>query len=300
MIHLVDQLVRRHLVRAIQGLTVNEVRFDPPNAAWRQQVGVGSRVMLNVYLVGLRENRTLRSSDVTRRLAGTSAAGQVAPLRVDCHYLISAHAPGAAGPALEPTLQEHQLLSEVIAAFSEAEPLSFERVFNGMALPAGLPPQVVGMALPFKLLPPEGWPKLEELWSSMGDGAVHKPAVYLVVTVPFLKTEMPLGNVVTTVAMSYHAGGLGAEALHTFGGRVADSANLDANGNPSSVQEAWVELVTTTGRRISLTRTDTSGAFTFTHLAAGTYGLRVTDQHLGFQVREIVIPPISPSYDVVY
>jgi hypothetical protein len=49
MIRLIDAALRRALVRGIPGLTTSNVGFDPPNAGWRQRVGVAGRLLTNAY-----------------------------------------------------------------------------------------------------------------------------------------------------------------------------------------------------------------------------------------------------------
>ncbi len=55
--------------------------------------------------------------------------------------------------------------------------------------------------LPYQVLPPEGFPKLSEFWTTMGTGSVWKPLVYLVASVPVAlqpRLEFPMVTSMTT------------------------------------------------------------------------------------------------------
>lgn len=185
MFHLIDAGLRQALVRGIPGLTANDVGFDPPNADWRQRVGVAGRLLINAYLIEFRENRRLRRTEPVRGFAGGSVTETAAPYRVDCHYLVSAWSPAAFGQAVEPTIDEHQLLGDIVTSLDRADPFVFARLFEGLPLPPGTPPELVEHELPLTLLPIEGFPKLVEFWGTMGDEAPAKPVVHLIITTPF-------------------------------------------------------------------------------------------------------------------
>jgi Pvc16 N-terminal domain len=300
-IHLIDQLLRRLIVQGVPGLTDNEVGFDPPDADWRQRVGVSDRLSVNVYLVDLVENRRLRSTAVTRATAAAEIFETSAPLRVDLHYLVSVWSPAQAGGAVEPTLDEHQLMGEVIAALAEAEPLSFGRVFSGVPLPVGTPAELVEHVMPFALLPVEGYPKLQEFWGTMGDTVPTRPVVYLVLTVPFFQLGRQAGRMVTTLRADYRAvGATAGEILHEIGGTVGDSATPLPDGTPAPVGGAWVELITATGLRLALTRTGDDGRFVFGRLPAADFTLRASHENLGITARAIVVPSATGEYDLTF
>lgn len=78
MIAVFEELLRTVLAPAVGG-SLDRIGFLPPNSTWRSLVTGSS--LLNVYLIELRENRKLRSS---------TGSG---PVRIDCHYVISAWYP---------------------------------------------------------------------------------------------------------------------------------------------------------------------------------------------------------------
>src|SRR3954452_478151 len=106
----VDELIRAVLLRDVPTLTSpDQVRFQPPDDDWRTAVANLGRSALSVYLVDLRENRALRDHEWRVVFEAGGPHREVGPLRVDCHYLISAWSPATVTPALEPTLDEHAL-----------------------------------------------------------------------------------------------------------------------------------------------------------------------------------------------
>ena len=301
MFHLIDAGLRQALVRGIPGLTANDVGFDPPNADWRQRVGVAGRLLINAYLIEFRENRRLRRTEPVRGFAGGSVTETAAPYRVDCHYLVSAWSPAAFGQAVEPTVDEHQLLGDIVTSLDRADPFVFARLFEGLPLPPGTPPELVEHELPLTLLPVEGFPKLVEFWGTMGDEAPAKPVVHLIITTPFFAPIRPIGPPVTTIITDYRqTGALTGEVLYEIGGRVGNSASPLPDGTPGPVPAAWVELLNVTGLRLRLVRSDADGRFTFGRLPAGSYTERATVQNLGVLARDVVIPSATGEYDLTY
>ncbi len=301
MINLIDRLLQRVLVSGVSGLTDNEIGFQPPNDDWRQQVGLAQRPSVNVYLVDIVENRRLRGQDPLRGAVGFEVRETQPALRVDLHYLISAWSPALQNQPVGATLDEHQLLGEVTAAFAAVDRLSFAAVFAGVPLPVGTPAALVEHELPHALLPVEGYGRLEEFWGTMGETAPLRPVVYLVVTCPFFETPRAIGPMVRTLIADYRQIGVAVgDVLHDIGGFVRNSAAPLPDGSGVPVADAWVELRTTTGRRLGLVRTDAEGMFQFSRLAAETYLLAVTDQSLGIIARSVSIPEASGSYDLVF
>src|SRR4051812_23973751 len=125
MLHLLSQLLRDVLTSRIAGLVEDQVRFDPPDDIFRGYVSqlppsANPAGAVNLYLVEVRENRGLRTSEVVRRLENGEFVDEPPPMRIDCHYLVSAWSPATASPAVEPTLDEHALLYSAIAALVRA------------------------------------------------------------------------------------------------------------------------------------------------------------------------------------
>jgi hypothetical protein len=239
MIHLLDTLLRQIVIEQAPALSdVSQVRFQPPDADWRTYVanltiGGNPANAVNIYLVDLRENRKLRSNERVRTVENGIINEEPAPARVDCHYLISAWSP-AAVTLLEPALEEHALLYQTLAVLMRNAPLNPSRVYPVDSLPLNAwPPRFRDIDLPAVVLPVEGFSKLAEFWSGMGQGALWKPAIYLVVTVPVELLTDVAGPMVTTRITDYRISGRPetAEVWIQLGGHVFSPARPLATAN---------------------------------------------------------------------
>jgi len=276
------------------------VRFQPPDADWRQYVSnltVNQQPAnaLNVYLVELRENRKLRSNERERVIDNGFASNVPAPRRVDCHYLITAWSPATQTPALEPTIDEHLLLYEATAVLMNFQPLVPPEVYAPNPLPPGFPALLASEQIPTVVLPVEGFPKYAEFWGTMGQTHPWKPAVYLVVTLPVALTEEFGGAIVTTRITEYRrADATGAgDVWIQIGGTVLDSAGV-------ALSKAWVGLETLSADLLQNAVTDQAGHFTFGSLSAGSYRLRARATGLGERTRLIDVPSPTGEYDLTF
>jgi hypothetical protein len=304
MINRLDELLRRLLIQAqIPNLTSEaQIRFQPPDAQWRSAVANLGPIALNIYLVDLRENRKLRSNDRVRIIDNGVVNDDPAPARLDCHYLITAWSP--AEPNLEPTLDEHALLYQVIAVLMRNNPLNPAVILAGSPLLNNWTLPFRDIDLPVTVLPVEGFSKLSEFWHSMGQGAVWKPAVYAVVTLPIALVRMVAGPMVTTLITQHRYTDVPNPYLDEpepldiwvqIGGYV-----LDATVNPTvPLANAWVQLEESGGDPIQTKMTDELGRFQFEGLHPGGYQLRwrASDRDEPAP-RPIQVPSPSGEYDL--
>jgi hypothetical protein len=240
MLNLLDNLMRQLLIEQI-GELINDtqVRFEPPNQDWRTYVSnltVGGNPVnaLNIYLADLRENRRLRSNERIRTFENGIANDEPAPARVDCHYLLSAWSPAVPGPAVEPTLDEHALLYQAIAVLMQHAPFNPSRVFPAGSVALNAWPGLFrDVDLPVVVLPVEGFNKLAEFWSGMGQGSLWRPAIYIVVTIPVALLTEIAGPIVTTRITKYLITGRPetVEIWIQIGGHVFSPNRLVAVGN---------------------------------------------------------------------
>lgn len=214
MIDLFDNLLRQVLIEQIGELADEaQIRFQPPDTDWRTYVSnltVGGQPAnaLNIYLADLRENRKLRSNERVRSVENGIVSEEPAPARIDCHYLISAWSPAAVSPTIEPTLDEHALLYQVAAVLFQQGAFNPSRVYPaGSAALNAWPEAFRDHDLPAVVLPVEGFNKLAEFWSGMGQGALWKPAIYLIVTLPVALFVEIAGPMVTTRITEYRISG---------------------------------------------------------------------------------------------
>ena len=92
--------------------------------------------------------------------------------------------------------------SQVAAAGDAAADQERQRITDLVLAPLLAWPREFWLpGLPYQVLPPDGFPKLSEFWTTMGTGSVWKPLVYLVAAVPVAlrsRFEFPLVTSMTT------------------------------------------------------------------------------------------------------
>jgi len=293
MIEHIDRMLRHLLISRVDHLTDEaQVRFEPPDENWRTFVSNLSHMALSVYMVELRENRRLRTNERSRTDLGGQVLGELAPCRIDLHYLITAWSPSAPNQAIEPTVDEHALLYRAAAVLLAAQPLKPTEIYAD--LPSGFPPLLADAELPTGVLPGDGFPKYPEFWGTMGGRQPWRPAIHLTVTVPVAFDADELGPLVTTQMIGLgQSGPAGAEVLIRIGGVV-----LDAGGVP--IPGAWVRFETPDGFPVHTTETTAQGRYTVDRLAAGRYRCRVRVTGLGEREREIDAPGAGDGYDVTF
>ena len=302
MIRLLDDLLRHYLKQvpelspgSAQPVLDDQVGFQPPDDQWRNQVTTSMRNAYNVYLVELRENRRLRTNESIRTFENGVVLKEPAPMRLDCHYLITAWSPVQQTAQVSPTLDEHRLLYAATAILLDNDPFDPSEAYKNDPLKlAQWPQRFQTHKIPISLLPVEGFPKLSEFWQSMGQDARWKPCIYLVVTLPIALMQTLEGPPVTTRTTEYG----GADVLIQIGGYVFDATQPPVEGVPVTASNAWVGLETSTGELLQASQTNTQGQFTFSNLAMGAYQLRVRYPGLAEAVRSIEVPSPEGKYDV--
>jgi hypothetical protein len=284
-IELVDDLLRRFLRARLPTLlpTDDHVRFEPPNHTFPPLVGHVEGHVASVYLIDVRENRRLRSNE--RHLDPLTYEWELPPHRVDCHYLITAWSNATPAGGIDPTIEEHKVLSRVAAALLEEGDLSFARVLPAATL-AGLPEAVREADLPITVGPGEGFNKMAEFWGTMGATAPWRPAVYLIVTVPLPHvTDLEPGPPVETIHVTVAAiGADAAELTCDIGGTIETAGGLPIPG-------AWVALETPVGLRLDEQHATEDGRYVFAGRPPGDY--RVAVRADGFAP-----PPTTPIHVV--
>jgi hypothetical protein len=289
-----DNLLRHLFVsRVDEILTDPQVGFQPPDGDWRTHVSGLSGNALNVYLVGLAENLSLRSNERRRDFSGGLVRETPAPRRLDCQYLVTAWSPVAFSPLVEPSLDEHALLYKATAALMNAEPLVPRRVYDPDPLPPGFPAALADAELPTVVLPAEGFPKMAEFWGTV-EGR-WRPGLFFTVTLPVILDAQISGPMVTTRITEYRqlGGAVPGEVWIQIGGHVR-------SGAPAvPVDRAWVRLETNPGGlALQTAETGPDGRFTFAGLAAGPYTLRVRAEGFAEQTFPIAVPSPAGGYDV--
>lgn len=302
MIRLLDDLLRHYLKQVPELLSPSlpqpeneQIGFQPPDDQWRNQVVTNTHNAYNVYLVELRENRKLRTNESIRTFENGVAWKEPAPMRLDCHYLITAWSPAQPTAQVSPTLDEHRLLYAATAILLDNDPFDPSEAYKNDPLTlAQWPQRFQNHKFPISLLPAEGFPKLSEFWQSMGQGARWKPCIYLVVTLPVALIQTLEGSPVTTRTIDYG----GSDVFIQIGGYVFDATQPPIEGKPVTASNAWVGLEASTGELLQASQTNTQGQFTFSNLAMGTYQLRVRYPGLAEVVHSIDVPSPEGKYNV--
>jgi hypothetical protein len=298
MIDFLDNLLRQLFLSRIDEIKdESQVRFQPPDDAWRTYVAnlsVGGAAVnaINVYLADVRENRLLHSNERVRNISNGLVTDTPAPRRIDCHYLISAWSPATVTPTVEPTVDEHALLYKITASLMIGDPLIPSQVYAPNPLPAGFPAIIADAELPSNILPVEGFPKIAEFWGTFGNVHPWRPMVYFIVTLPVVMTKEILGPMVTTRITEYRLTSSAAtgDVLIQIGGTIIGA------GQP--VAGAWVRIEDGLGASLGTTTTDENGRFTFGGLSKGTFILRARAQGFNESTRTVNVPSPSGNYDV--
>jgi hypothetical protein len=301
MIDALEKMVRRLLLDDVPQLTSElQVRFEPPDQDWQsyladQSVGGAPVLGVDCYLVELRENAVLRSNEWLSEEIGGTVFREPAPMRVDCHYLVTAWDSAKISETLEPGIEEHKLLYAVLGTLAAAAPLNASRIYPRLSPDlAAVPAPIRDFDLPTRVVPPEGYPKLAEFWTSMGQTVRWRPAVHLVVTLPMLLTDEVVGPPVTTELTGYGLdGGPIDETRVTVGVEVLHGA--------AAVPAAWVRLETTGGVHVQEGIADGSGRLAFVDVAAGDYVLQAAAAGLGDALPTPVhVPSAAGGYRVSF
>lgn len=285
MIDHLDRMIERVLLNAG---TVTKVSFNAPTEAWRGSLDPNDGITVSAYLADLHEKRDMRHSGDTTRTNGHFGTRQGQPTHVECHYLLSAWSAAADPVPRQSLLEEHATLWEVARALTAASPFNAARIAPGQ-----IPQEIRDRDLPTEVLPPEGFHKLAEFWSGMGAGAIWRPVVYLVVTLPMEPRPESAGRLVTTVFTRWSPStseGAPVETWVQIAGRVLDSGR--------AVERARVRLERA-GERIQSATTDADGRFDFVGLTEGAdYDLVAGANGLPTGSRPVHVPEPSGVYDL--
>ena len=114
------------------------------------------------------------------------------PTMINCHYLITAWSPSSETPQVEATIEEHELLYKAISALVNHNTIVPRKIYYPNPLPAGFPLAFADMEIPAILLPPEGFDKISEFYTTMG--LQWKPMIYLIVTLPVVRQDIIAGT----------------------------------------------------------------------------------------------------------
>jgi hypothetical protein len=286
LIKVLDDTLQTLLESQINGTTVG---FDIPNSDWRNTVAQSAGGnFLNVYLVEMRENRRLRSNEVVKDWQNGSIVQTPVPLRLDCHYLVSAwtRAGVAATPLVEATIDESEILYEAARVLMNSVPLDVGGIYTGAD--GAAPPELLDQPLPMVVASPEGFNKIPDFWMRMD--WPWKPVVELIVTVPVVALQLPAGPPVTTLftEILQTSVPVSTEELVTIGGAVWSGS--------ARVPGAWVRLI----ELDRVVTADPLGRFLLERVPRGTYHFEVlaTGHAVAPSIGPVDVPSGSGTYDL--
>jgi hypothetical protein len=301
MLDYIDYMLRHLFITKVPTITSPlQVRFQPPDEDWQTYVSTLGRVALNVYMVELKENREMRMAGRAQRAHASSVTETPFPRCVDVHYLITAWDPATPGPAVEPTIVEHELLWGVSSALLDADPLTPSKIYAPGPVPVGFPASIKDTELPTSVLPHDGFAKHAEFWGTMaGSDNPWRPAVILILTLPVTLPPFATFPMVTTLITEYQstASPTGFDLLADIGGTVFDGT-VPPPFPP--VSGASVAVFAISGPQLAGTTTDGQGRFSFTALVPGNYQLRFSASGHPAQTRNITVPSPTGEYNLTF
>jgi hypothetical protein len=237
---------------------------------------------LNCYLYDISENRELRRVDpqIKRNLDGTVAIKPSAA-RIKLSYCITAWSPASLTPGIFPMLDEHSLLSDVLAVLLKY-PVIPEDILVG-SLAGQKPP------LPTTVIFSDGGRNHNEFWTSLGGQL--RPALDYAATISLDYLNALTGPMVTHRASRYGQippNGTADEVIQ-IGGHVTDDSPA-----ATPIPDAWVRI-----EEMKRTETtDKDGRFRFGNLRRQTYTLRVRAAGFHEATRSIQVPQPFGDYNV--
>jgi hypothetical protein len=251
-------------------LSAAQISFERPSETFAP-----AQTTVDLFLYDVRENVELRDNEPNvTRLNGQVAIRRPA-LRVACSYMVTAWPVGG----VEPPLQEHRLLGQVLQVFAALPTIP----------PSFLQGVLVGQEPPLPLLAaqPNGLPNPSEFWTALGNRL--RPSLTLTATAAVPVGAPVLAPAAITHEISLEQLDLPATEVRFFliGGRVTNAAS-------TAVPNATVLLV----EPDLATTTDADGRFSLSNVSAGTFTLRVTIGAVSHEVTITVPAPIGSSYNV--
>jgi hypothetical protein len=243
-----------------------------------------------LFLYDIRENRELRSNELSRVKDGSGqAVVQPPPIRLDCSYLVTAWPAAAAGAAGEdvdqetgqdPFLLEHLLLSEVLQVFARYPTIPADLLQGKLANPPQEfpPPMITARA--------EGLNNISEFWTAVGNTLRPSVSVRATISVQVAPAEAEAPPVLERIFNDENPARL------DISGVVRDDGGAPFAGARIMLQE--LNLSTTS---------DAAGKYGFRGVPIGEYNLRVNwktekgvkGKTVGINVN---VPAVAGAYDV--
>ncbi|HXI24706.1 MAG TPA: Pvc16 family protein [Pyrinomonadaceae bacterium] len=240
-----------------------------------------------LFLYDIRENRELRSNELSRVMGGNGQSTIAPPpLRLDCSYLVTAW-PIQANPSgtdvdqetgQDPFLLEHLLLSEVLQVLARYPTIPADFLQGKLANPPQdfPPPMITARA--------EGLNNISEFWTAIGSTLRPSLSVKATVSVQVSPSEVEAKPVLERILNEDNPARLDISGL------VKDNTGTPVAGARIMIQE--LNLSTTS---------DEKGLYGFSQIPIGKYNLRAnwkTEKGVKSKMVEIDVPAPAGAYDV--
>lgn len=256
-----------------------KLSFDLPDRSFKPAAGATNT--LNCYLYDIHENRDLRTVEPIReRQTDGTVRRRFPPARVQLSYCITAWSPAV--PPAKPTLDEHDLLSQVLQALLKYPELP-DSILAG-TLAGQLPP------LPTTVILPDGTRDMMTFWTALGGQL--RPLLDYRITLSLAYRPVATGPMVTTQFSVFTQSDVdsSSDELIQIGGVVTNNASPKV-----PLPDVWVLESTT--RRTAVT--DSNGRFVFSGLRRGPTTLHA--RAVGFKetTRAVNIPEFVGDYNLI-
>ena len=259
-----------------QPLADAQIVFDRPTEPFAP-----SPTAVDLFLYDIRENVDLRSNEpIVERFNGQARIHRP-PLRVACSYLVTAWPIDDE----EPALQEHRLLSQVLALLSRY-PTIPEKFLKG---------KLVGQEPPMPMMTAQanGLQNPAEFWTAIGNKLRASLTVTVTIAIPVLEPEDGPIVISREVGLEHRDSPETRETFFGIGGRVTDAAGAPVAGATVTLVESGLPAI-----QRGLSSTDAHGRYRFGGLSAGPYHIRVQSAAGVAEVDVTVPAPADSNYDV--
>jgi len=280
MISEVDKTIERLLQLSLGAPLPFDISFVLPDKAFAPLSE--SRHTLNCYLYDICEDLELRSNEPRRIHHGDGTVEErKPPARIRLSYRLTAWSPVGATPGMEPALDEHKLLSRVLAALLKY-PLLPPDVLQGQLREQELP-------IPTSVAMPDGIGNPGDFWNAIGGQL--RPSLDYRLTIALEYKESTTAAEVNSKIFRFREPGQPqiSEQTVQIGGYVMDDRTPAV-----PVEDAWV-LLEETGKT---GKTDRRGCFRFDNLRQGTYTLSVRAKDYRDMSKKIAVPGTRGEYRI--
>ncbi len=241
-----------------------------------------SRHTLNCYLYDISEDRELRSNEQQQIHRGDGIVEKKPPpARIRLSYCLTAWSPAKATSGIEPALDEHKLLSQVLVALFKY-PLLPPGVLQGRLKEQEIP-------IPTTIAMPDGIKNPGDFWNAIGGQL--RPSLDFRLTIALEYKKSTTAAEVSSKMIQYKEVGEPQikDQFIRIGGYVRDSRTP-----PVPVKDAWV-LLEEIGKA---GKTDRKGCFRFGNLRQGTYTLSVRAKGYRDQGKKVTVPGARGEYHI--